>query len=531
MKYGRGWKLAAVVFATLILLIAGAWEGHTQLPAPGEAPRYGGTLIWGFEVEPPTLDPHRWGGTDSATVIASIYSHLFKWGPGGRIVNDLVESWREVSPTEFEFRLRRGVRFHDGTPLTARDVEYSLKRILDPAAGAVWRAQLAIIREIQIIDDFRFRLRLSAPISPDLLKEILSMPHTAIVSKEWMTSKPRNFALEHNGSGPFRWVERRPGVSIKLERNPYYYEKGRPYLNGILFVIYRDEELRTAALKTGVIHVNHYLPWKDVEAVSKDPNIKVGMTSWAFLDVTFNVREKPFDDKRVRRAVGYAVNRRAIVDAAFFGYGEPISGMALSGSHLKGKWYYNPDTSGFWEYNPGKARELLKEAGYPNCFSATILTSADHHMHWVTAEIVQAGLNAIGCNVSVDKRDWVTRVTLGNREQYQFAINGKGPFLSDPDFYMTWYHSKLSPFYHRPAGYNFPELDALLERARTLPTRKERLALYKEFERKFLEESPAILLAYRKQPTGFRKNVRGLEVLEGPGWPLMGYLLEGVWLE
>lgn len=525
----RLWPWAGVLVLAVVLGTP-SWTARAQPPRPGETPKYGGSLVWGFEVEPPMFDPHRWGGTDTAVVISNVYSTLFKWTYGGKIVNDLVERWSAVSPTEFEFRLRRGVKFHDGAALTTRDVEYSIGRILEPATGAVWRTQLAVIKKVEIVDDLRFKLHLSSPIAPDLLREILSMPHTAIVSRDWM-AKPRNFALEHNGSGPFRWVERRPGISILVERNPNYYEEGRPYLNRILFVIYPDEELRTTALKTGVIHVNHYLPWKDIDSMSKDPGVVVSMTRWAFMDITFNVRTPPFTDRRVRRAIGYAVDRKAIVDAAFFGHGEPLWGAPLSGSHMKGEWYYNPDTIGFWEHSPAKARELLREAGYPTCFSASILTSADHHMHWVTAEIVQAGLNAIGCKISVDKRDWVTRVTLGNRDQYAFSINGKGPFLRDPDMYMTWYHSKISPFYHRPAGYDFPELDALLERARTLPSYKERMALYKEFERKFLEESPAIMLVYRGQPTSFRKNVRGLEALPGPGWPLTGYLLESTWLE
>lgn len=518
--------------AVILVLVLGSWLVGSGLATEvaRAQPRVGGSLVWGFEVEPPPLDPHRWGGTDSATVIVNVYSTLFKWTYGEKIVNDLVDQWTMVSPTEYRVRLRRGVRFHDGTPLTSADVEYSLGRILTPATGATWRGQLAIIRRVEVIDDLTFRLHLSAPIAPDLLRELLSMPHTAILSKRWM-AQPRNFAVEHMGSGPFKFAERRHGISILLERNPYYYEEGRPYLNRVLFTIYPDEELRTAALKTGVIHVNHYLPWKDIETMSKDPGIAIGMTDWAFLDVTFNVTAPPFNDRRVRQAVGYAVNRKAIVDAAFFGYGAPITGGVLSGAHFKGQWYYNPDTAGYWEYNPTRARELLREAGYPNCFRATILTSGDHHMHWVAAEIVQAGLNAIGCNISVDKREWGTRVALGNREQYQFAINGKGPFLSDPDFYMTWYYSKLAPLYHRPAGYNFPGLDALLERARSLTDQKERLALYKQFEQEFLKESPAIPLVFRTQATAYRKKVRGLEVLRGPGWPLTGKLLENVWLD
>lgn len=521
--FGRTFLIVAIVVASLsATLPAGAQSAS-------DAQR-GGTLIWALDVDPPTLDPHRWGGTSSVTVVASLYSSLFKWTYGGQVVGNLVTNMTMINPSLYEMELRRGVMFHDGTELTAEDVRYSIERIKDPSTGAVFSLQVGVIDEVEIVDDYTFRLHLGEPIAADLLREYLSLPNTAIVSKAFMETDP-DLNTQAVGTGPFRLVDRVYGAELVVERHENYFEDGKPYLDRVRFVVYRDDQLRGIALSTGDVHVNHYVSWRDADRFRVEPGIEVTVAYGPVMGITYNLSEPPFDNPLVRRAVAHAVDREDLVYAIFFGYAQPVTGGWLSSQHLEQHWAFNPSTQGRLEYDPEKARELLAQAGYPACFSANLLTSGDHRDHWVMAEIVQESLNRIGCNVTVEMREWGVRVAQGTDGAYQFAINNYGPRYSDPDLYASWFHSEAAPSHQRPAGYDLTDMDALLDQARSEANQADRVALYREFEQRFVEESPAVFFVARGQVAAYRAEVQGFDLMPGPGWQLPAVLLPEIWLK
>ena len=316
----RKWVVAVALTA---LLGAGAtWD---LLPAPGapEPP-----LIFGLSAEPVNLDPNLSVGAAAQTVKMQLYSGLFRFGTGGTVQNDLVASYEQPTPTTYVFHLRRNLKFSDGSPLTATDVAFTFERIADAKVGAYLRTLLGGVQSVDVVDPQTVKVTLSAPDA--VFTTLLALPQAAIVSKA--------FALAHNddlkaatlGEGPYVLGEWQRGVQLTVERNPNYYQRGLPRTSEIRFVFYPDDNSRFAALESGAVDMIEYVPWQDISAIRANPEFGYQGTHGPFMYLQFNVTQAPFNDARVRRAIGYAIDRDAIVKTAFFGRGTPIYGLPIT---------------------------------------------------------------------------------------------------------------------------------------------------------------------------------------------------------
>ena len=200
------------------------------MPVPAqERPVPGGTLKYGTVTEVPAIDPHVYVGSAGKVITEAVYTSLLGFNQKSELVPALAESWENPDPRTYVFKLRRGVKFHKGQSLTAKDVKYSLERILDPATGATLRSNLLGI-QIEIPDDYTVRIRLKEPDAT--LPVVLGMAESAILSEEWMRGKP-NIKVEANGTGPFTLAEHEPKVRIVLKKNAQYFERGVPYLDQV----------------------------------------------------------------------------------------------------------------------------------------------------------------------------------------------------------------------------------------------------------------------------------------------------------
>jgi len=481
--------------------------------------KYGGVLIFSSQNEYPLADPHRYTGSAQREEMAPVYSTLFQYNEKGEVVEDLALSFEVVNPTLFRVVLRPDVQFHDGTPLRANDVVYSFNRILDPQTGAQLRGQLSsVLDKVVTEDDFTVLFYLKQPVAPFWFKEITAQIETAILCESWMEAHPDWDYMEHNGSGPFMFDRFVYGVKVVLKRNPHYYrfdQEGNrlPYLDAIEFVGYTDPALRYAAIRAGDLDISTHIEWERLDEFLADPNFEVDTPTEAFMDLTFNVGVPPFDNKLVRQAIAYAINREQICQFAFYGHAVPIYGGILG--YQPWSWAYNPNTRNRFEYNPEKAKELLAQAGYPNGFSAEMLVSADDPMHIDTATVIAENLKAIGCDIKLRLEEWGRRVASGNAGDYQFAINGTGPKMVDPDWLASYFHGSLGGYYHCPANWNFPEMDRLLDQARVTLDQEERKKLYWQWDEMMVDECPEIFLVYRECGDVRQKWVHGFQSFPG----------------
>jgi glutathione transport system substrate-binding protein len=508
---------------------AAALASGAHLAHPGqvnaarqEEPPPGGEKRKGLSADPPNLDPHVDSGAAASTVKMQVYSTLARYWEGGQIEPNLAERW-EVSPDglELTFFLRPGVTFHDGAPLTGEDVKASIERIQDEATGATFFVELGLIDEIAVEDDLTVRLRLGSP-NPAMV-EYLAQPDTAIMSKAFLDAG-RDPNTEMVGTGPFTFVSREPGVQTVLERNESYFREGLPYLDRIVFVPYADENTRVSALLGGEIDMADYIPWKDMQTVEDDPALKLALgQEAAFMCVIYNVNDEPFANPLVRRALGYAYDRQAVVDVVFFGRGSTITGGVIPASSA----WHNTELDGTFGYDPEMAKQLLAEADYPDGFSVTLLSTSQYGMHQTTAEIVQQNLQAIGIDCQLELYDWATVVQRQTEGNYQFRVHGLGTELVDPDFLTSFFDSE-SPF-SQSSGFADEEVDRLLREGRAAQDEAERKAIYLELERRLLDLSPFSFLSWREQGEGLKEEIIGYSHLPGSAGFKSGVTLEATW--
>jgi peptide/nickel transport system substrate-binding protein/glutathione transport system substrate-binding protein len=329
------------------------------------------------------------------------------------------------------------------------------------------------------------------------------MIETSIVSEEWMKTNP-NIKVEANGTGPFSLVENEPKVRVTVKKNPNYFEKDLPHLDRIEFRMIKDGEARVNALKTGAVDMIDTVPWKDIDILKKTKGIKVDLSDGEFMNLWFNTSKKPLDDPRVRQAIAYAINREAISEAAFFGYGTPLYGPPT----IPDAWYFNKDLAKSFQFDPQKAKRLLTEAGYPKGFNLELLTYHGLTVYTVTAQIVQANLKEIGINVNIQLSEWATLVERKNKGQYDFLIYGvtiKGP---DPDVY-AYYFGAESTYWAKPIGFSDPKIEELSKKGRSTINMNDRKKIYYELEKRVLELSPWAFINWRVKAQAYKDTIRG----------------------
>jgi glutathione transport system substrate-binding protein len=485
-------------------------------------PQPGGDLTFGLSADPPNLDPHVDSGAAASTIKQLVYSTMVRYWLGGELQPNLADSW-EISDDglEYTFALRPGVTFHDGAPFTAEDVKASIERMQDEAVGATLQVEMSAIEEVVAEDELTVRLRLGQP-NPAMI-EYLAQPDAAIMSKAFLDAgtDPNTTML---GTGPFTFVSREPGVRTELARNEGYFREGLPYLDRIIFVPYTDENTRVSALLGGEIDIADYVPWKDMQTVEDDPNLKLALgQEAAFMCVIYNVEEPPFDNPLVRSALSYAYDRQAIVDAVFFGRGSTITGGLIPSS----SWAHNAELDGTYPYDPARAQELLAEAGFADGFSVTLLSTSQYGMHQSSAEIAQQNLQAIGIDCQLELFDWSTVVQRQTEGSYQFRIHGLSPELVDPDFLTNFFASGSA--FSRSSNFADEEIDRLLAEGRTTLDEAARKEIYLQLERRLLELSPWTFLSWREQGEGLKEEIQGYEHLPGSTGFKSAVTLEQAW--
>jgi len=450
-----------------------------------------------------------------------IYTGLFRFDARGNVQPDLVTSYEQPTPTTYVFHLRPNVKFSDGSPLTASDVVFSFERIADAKVGAYLKKRLARIQSIEAADPRTVKVTLSAPDA--VFVTLLALPQAAVVSKAFTLAHNDDLRAAAMGEGPYILGSWQRGVQLTVTRNPLYYQRGLPRTPEIRFVFYPDDNSRVAALQSGAVDVIEYVPWQAISALHANPQFGYQGTNGPFMYLVFNVTQTPFNDVRVRRAIGYAIDRDAIIKTAFFGRGGTIYGLPI----LKGTIGYDPALEHYYTYDPAKAKQQLTEAGFPNGFTATLLSTAQYGMHKDTAEVVQQNLNAIGAHVTLSLPDWPTRVTTGNEGRYQFAVMGTVGDYNDPDYLSLFLHSGPTYYAYAP-GYDNATMDAMLDQARSTLDRASRQSMYVRIQRTELEDAPDIFLTYREQGYTYKASVQGFRLVPGFLAFYTGYGLDDV---
>lgn len=462
----------------------------------------GNVLVAAQREAPDRLDPHLATSYASFQVLENIYDALVEPGPDMRMQPALASRW-EVSEDglTWTFFLRDDVVFHNGRPLTADDVVYSLERVMDPDVGAVNSFRLATIESVEALDDYTVRITLSRP-TPNLLANIGGLKGLAIVPREIV--EDGTIDSRPVGTGPFRFVSASPEEGILLERNPDYWraDEGLPYLDGIRFVQMPDPAVELNALLSGEVDWIDTVPPEWLDGLKGDGRMvfeTVPAGDYAYF--ALNQRREPFDDVRVRRAIAMAIDREAIAEAARFGVATPNQ-TAIPPSSF---WYHD-----YAPYRPADlegARALLEEAGVEG-LTIEFLVTSDFPETVTGAEIIADQLQPLGIEVrisDVDFATWLDRQAAGEFDAVMLSWFGN---IDPEDFYYAQHHSEGKFNFQ---GYSNPEVDALLDAARgetDQPTRKQ---LYDQAAELIVDDASYVYLynpdnvqAWAPYVTGYR---------------------------
>jgi peptide/nickel transport system substrate-binding protein len=470
--------------------------------APGAQAQRAKLLRYGLSAWPPNLQPWVSTGASAGTVKMLIHSRLVSYGPTGDVVGELAESFGREADGAWTFKLVPNAIFHNGEKVTSADVKHTIEQIAGEKSTAYMRGQFQDIARVETPDERTVMIHTKTPIAT--LPTWFGNYNMPIV---WRGS-PAN---EPVGCGAFKLEAQERGTSLDLVAFDRYFRPGLPRVERLRFVVYADENLRFAALKSGDMDMIEYVPWQSMGAVESDPRLKLDTQYGPFMDILFNGQKGPFTDARVRRAVAHAVKREDIVQAAFFGRGKPLEGVPI----VEGTPWWDAELARGWRYDVAEAKRLLAAAGVPNGFQTVMLATAQFGMHKDTAEVVQQHLAAIGIQCELRLPDWSTRVRLGSTGQYEIAIHGVSADNNDPDGLTVIMDTSLSPTHGRSFGVQAPRTIQLLKDGRGEFDQAKRVAIYKDMQRAAIEEVPLVGLAWRAQGYGMDRRVSGFTNIPG----------------
>lgn len=445
-----------------------------------------------------TLDPAKTKIGEEYIINFLVYSGLTELDTSGKAKPDLAESWTSSEDQKtWTFKLRHGVKFHDGREFDSGDAKATIARVMDKTTGSTARVNFDIVDSIETPDKYTVVFKLKIPYSG--FADILGDRQTRIVPKDKLDS----IATKPVGTGPFELVDFKPGDRIELKKNANYYVKGTPKLDGIVFRIMPETAARIAALETGAVDLVWDLPPEIIDQLKGNANIvvdSVPTSSWDGL--IMNATQKPFDDVRVRKAISMAIDKKALVELALFGKGTPTHTMIPpSSSYFNDKIPIKTDIPG--------AKKLLAEAGFANGFETTLYVPSGR----ATRERIGVGaaemLKEIGVKVDLQRVPW---------DKFVKDIEGKAGFYTDGFYSRPTLDTSIYPWYHSTGSWNTTlwnykneQMDKTLDAARSAKTDEDRAKYYKEFQQ-IAVDAPAGVIPYVLNHTNaYRKNVKGFK--------------------
>ena len=476
----------ALLFIAAALLIGGA---------------HAFTLTVAFTADIVSLNPQTSNDLYSHQVNRQIYDTLVEMTEELEFRPALAHSWSKVDDVTWEFNLRPGVFFHDGSPFTARDVKFTLERLVDPAMAAQARFLVAWITDVEVVDDLTVRITTAYPFAPILAH--LAHTATSIMSESAVAAAGDDYGTEVAiGTGPFKFVTWEVASRVVLERNPDWWG-GNVLPEQVVFRPVPEGTVRAIEIEAGGVDIVYILEPTDARRLEGHRDVVLApVMSLSTTYVGFNGQAGATSNVLVRRAINHAIDVSTIVDVVFEGTGQRATGPI--GPNVFG---YTADLPSY-DYDPERARALLVEAGHGDGLTLQLWV-AQQPPRILIAEIMQAQLAEIGINVEITVMEWGAYLEATETGTHDMFILGWSTPTADADYGLYGlFHSSAIPGSNR-TFWSHPRVDELLDLGRQLPTPEERAAVYAEAQRLIVEEAPWVFLATLTDTNAHRNNVSG----------------------
>ena len=455
----------------------------------------GQTLHVAIGGEPDQLDPNKTSSYFSFQVLENVYDTLVETDANLEMQPALAESW-DISEDQltWTFHLREGVTFHDGSEFTSEDVVYSYNRIIDEELSNAWK--FTAIENIEAPDDLTVEITLSQP-TPNLLSNLGGFKGMAIVNQENVESDEITTAPV--GTGPFSLEEWTSGDHITLTANPDYWG-GAPEIAGVEFQFISEPSTALAALQSGEVQWTDVIPPQQVEQLQGEEQLELGVTpSSDYWYLALNETHEPWDDVRARQAIAYAIDREAIIQAVSYG-NAAANQLAIPEQSI---WYTEYNT---YSHDLDKAQELLDEAGVTGG-TIDFMATTEYPETVTAAQIIASNLEPLGITVEIRQPDFSTWLDEQNSGNFDLLMMGWLGNIDPDDFYYNQHHTDGTS---NAQGYSNPEVDQLLEAARTETDTGARYDLYAEAAAIIADEAsyiylynPSVIQAWSPELTGY----------------------------
>jgi len=492
---GKIYNLSMVAVITTLTLLLSAWVAPTYAQ---KKPQYGGTMAFAVVMEPPTYDQHRETTFTVTHSVAPHYSLLLKFDPENypKVVGDLAESWTiSKDQKSYTFKIHEGVKFHDGSILSSRDIKATYEKIIFPAPGviSVRKALYSAVEKVEAPNDQTVVFRLKWPTASFL--DSLASPFNAIYRGDILAKDPRWYEKNIMGTGPFKFVEHVAGSHWVGKKNEDYFVKGLPYLDGYRAIYIPDTAARVAAVRSGRVfsEFRRFTPSQRDDLV-RAMGDKIQVQEIPLISaqtVIFNCEKKPFDDPRVRRALTLALDRwegsKAISRISTLKW---VGGLLRPGAQFSLSDEELSRVAGFWKdikASRMEARRLLREAGIPEGFSFELANRPPAMPFETSAIWLIDQWRQIGLNVKqklFEEGAHYNALRAGNFEVSQHAIS---EFMDDPDLpLIRFLSSDKSP--GNFGRYKDPVLNDLYLRQSQAMDPKERKRICQQYQIRVMDE-------------------------------------------
>lgn len=499
---------------------------YTTLPLH-TTPTKGDVLTAALGADPTGLVAFLAGESAASTITSDIYQSLLTYDENLSLKGELAEKWQVSNGGRtLTFTLRPNLTFSDGSPLTSADVLATFNTIINPKTRTPYAGDYLLVQKAEAPDARTFRVTYAEAFAPALS----SWAGLNILPKKEIDKTGDDFnktALKEKplGSGPYQLTRWRRGQDILLSANPKAFNT--PYIQQLYYRILPDSASQWLELKAGNLDMADLTPLQfsrltDAPWFTSRYN-KLSWLSNAYTFLGFNLKNPLFQNKQVRHALSYAVDRQGIINAVLFGQGQPIAGVFKPGT-----WAYNPHIQA-WPYNPAKAKTLLAEQGWkPDAsgllrnakgepFAFTVTTNQGNEVRIKAAQIIQKQLADIGITMHIRVQEWSSFITNTVKQRNFDAILLGWSLAIEPDPYDIWHSSKTKPDEFNIIAYNNPEADQLMEQARHEFNQPKRQALLWRFQEVLADDQPYLwlyapnaLLAVHKRIQGIRPTPAGI---------------------
>jgi peptide/nickel transport system substrate-binding protein len=465
-----------------------------------------GAVTVSLDQNPDNLDP-RIGQNAAAQHLAElIFSSVVRKNDNGEIIPDVALRWEMPDPTTYVFHLRDDVRFHDGRPLTSKDVQYTFRSLLDGTVHTIKAGHpYNLIRSIEAPDPRTVIFTLKEPYAPFLWNVALGV--IGIIPE----GSGNDFQHHLVGSGPFKLVRYAQDQEVLLERNNSYFGRkaGVPSLR---FRIIPEEIVAALELRKGTVDIALNVLSPDlIEVLKNDPNLKIVQSAGTnYQYMAFNLTDPVFSDLRVRQAFAYGIDREQIIKYLWRGQARPASGVLPPGL-----WAYNDEVRKY-PYDPQRARELLRASGHEH-LSFTYRLNNDTEMPRLMASVFQRQLREIGVMMQIQGNEFATffaDIIKGDFQAYSLRWLAAN---NDPDiFNYIFYSGSVPPNGANRGHYSNARVDELIEFGRRETDTDKRKEAYREIQRIVAEEVPYVSLFYLDNVCVYAKRIEGIR-LTPPG--------------